>query len=345
MLGSDVRAACEAAGHEPVALPRGVLDICDETSVQRAIAQARPEVVINCAAWTDVDGAESRRGRAVAVNGDGAGNVARGGGAQWGVDDPRLDRLRVRRPQDDAVPRVRPRRPDLGLRPIEARRRARGRSRRARQRTRSSVPRGSSAPRACFPATILRLAAERDELDVVDRPVRMPDLHRPSRQGAGRSPRTRPLGLLHIAGAGQCSWFEFARGIVAHAGVDCVSRPIATAEYPRPRRVPPTACSPPSAARRAALPDWREGLAAFMSESARCAHEAARLWGRRLHRLDVRAPARARARRRRDRARQAHLRGAAREPARRRATRSASSRARSRIPAAVADAVGAPTRS
>src|ERR1700759_4865514 len=74
MLGLDVQRAAEAAGHEPVALTRAQLDITDRRAVTGAVAGA--DAVINCAAWTDVDGAESHAREAAPINGAGAVNVA-----------------------------------------------------------------------------------------------------------------------------------------------------------------------------------------------------------------------------------------------------------------------------
>src|SRR6185437_6172732 len=61
--------------------PRADLDITDAAAVARALADARPDVVVNSAAWTNVDGAETDEAGALAVNGTGAGNVARGAAA------------------------------------------------------------------------------------------------------------------------------------------------------------------------------------------------------------------------------------------------------------------------
>ena len=58
MLGRDVVAAAQSAGHDVIALTRRDLDIADADAVRAAIADARPDAVVNCAAWTDVDGAE-----------------------------------------------------------------------------------------------------------------------------------------------------------------------------------------------------------------------------------------------------------------------------------------------
>ena len=76
MLGQDLVGEGVAAGHEVTALARGDLDVTDAESARRAVESAAPDVVINCAAWTDVDGAESSADAALAVNGTGAANVA-----------------------------------------------------------------------------------------------------------------------------------------------------------------------------------------------------------------------------------------------------------------------------
>src|SRR5438034_6542973 len=76
MLGQDVVRAARVAGHEPVALSHGELDVAEAAAVADAVGDARADAVVNCAAWTDVDGAEADRAGAAAVNAVGAGNVA-----------------------------------------------------------------------------------------------------------------------------------------------------------------------------------------------------------------------------------------------------------------------------
>ncbi len=82
MLGLDVLRAGERAGHELVGVDLPELDITDTRAVEDAFARIRPEAVLNCAAWTDVDGAESHREQAHAVNADGPRNLAMA--AAWG---------------------------------------------------------------------------------------------------------------------------------------------------------------------------------------------------------------------------------------------------------------------
>ena len=77
MLGQAVVAGAAARGHDVEGRGRDRLDITDPTSVATALADARPDAVVNCAAWTDVDGAETAEDDAYAINADGAGNLAR----------------------------------------------------------------------------------------------------------------------------------------------------------------------------------------------------------------------------------------------------------------------------
>ena len=81
MLGRDLVRAGARAGHELVGLSRAEMDITDAAAVKGAFERLRPDAAVNCAAWTDVDGAESARDQAREVNGAGAGNVARAAAA------------------------------------------------------------------------------------------------------------------------------------------------------------------------------------------------------------------------------------------------------------------------
>ena len=78
MLGQDVVGAAERRGHEVAAATRKALDITDPTAIDRVVAEVRPEAVIDCAAWSDVDGAEDDERGAMAINDSGAGLLAAG---------------------------------------------------------------------------------------------------------------------------------------------------------------------------------------------------------------------------------------------------------------------------
>lgn len=267
MLGVDLRHAAEAAGHETVAPSRLALDICDRTAVMAAVADAAPDVVVNCAAWTDVDGAEEEPAGAMQVNGTGAGNVAAAASATgaWTLhisSDYVFDGAATR-PYVESDP-VGP----LGIY---------GQSKLAGERAvlqgageRATVVRSSwlfGAHGRCFPKTILRLAAERDQIDVVADQVGCPTFTGHLAQALVNLAGERIPGVLHVAGGGSCSWYEFAGEIVSRARLECEVRPISSDLYPTPTQRP--AYSVLGTERDAPrLPDWRRGLSAFMADLA-----------------------------------------------------------------------------
>jgi dTDP-4-dehydrorhamnose reductase len=269
MLGQDVAAAAIAAGVPSVALARAELDITDSGAVAAAVTNTRPHVVVNCAAWTDVDGAESAPDAALAVNGAGAGHVARAA-AQAGAwvlhvsSDYVFDGAKGR-PYVESDP--------TGPRSAYGRTKLAGEVQVARHAPeghtiiRSSWLFGAGGP--CFPETILRLAAERDRLSVVDDQIGCPTFtgHLAQALVGLAAGADRPCGIVHVAGGGSCSWYEFAVEIVQRAGLAGTTdvAPCSTAEMPRPAQRP--AYSVLGSERRPAapeLPDWRDGLEQYM---------------------------------------------------------------------------------
>ena len=238
MLGQDLAAAARSAGHEVLAFARAELDISDSGALEAVLGAAEANVVFNCAAWTDVDGAESSPEDALAVNGAGAGNVARAASASgaWTVHvstDYVFDGTK-RSPwvESDPVAPVSEYGRSKLAGELDVAAEAPGRH----TIVRTSWLFGAGGP--CFPATILRLAETRDELKVVD-----------DQSGVRRTPgtsrrrwwtcraRVRPVGVLHVAGGGSCSWYEFAREIVAGSGL-AVKSNVPTDEMPRPATRP-----------------------------------------------------------------------------------------------------------
>ena len=271
MLGQDMRVAVEGAGHEPIPLAHSELDIADPSAVEQAMANAAPETVVNCAAWTDVDGAEADYEGAMAINGPAAGNVARAATAAgaWTIHissdyvfdgekrDPYLE-------SDPVGPRS-----AYGQSKLEGERAVAAAAPGRHTIVRSSWLFGASG--GCFPRTILKLANEREQLRVVDDQVGCPTftghLAVAVVELLGRGDHA-PVGPLHVAGAGQCSWFEFAREIVGAGGISgCEITPVSTAEFPRP--APRPAYSVLRSERGApVLPHWREGLREYMALTA-----------------------------------------------------------------------------
>jgi dTDP-4-dehydrorhamnose reductase len=267
MLGVDLRRAAEDAGHETVALTRAQLDVTDPAAVSEAIAAAAPGVVVNCAAWTDVDGAESRFQDAVAINGAGAGHVARAAAAAgaWVVH------VSTDYVFDGAKPEPYVESDAVG--PIGAY----GRSKlegelavAAAAPGRHTIARTAwlfGAHGKCFPTTMLRLASERSEVNVVADQVGCPTFTGHLARALVGLAQDPVLGVVHAAAAERCSWYEFAVEILAAAGADCEVRPISTDQYPLPARRPANSALV-SERGVPALPSWRAGLRDFMAETA-----------------------------------------------------------------------------
>jgi dTDP-4-dehydrorhamnose reductase len=263
MLGTDVVAAARAAGHDVLALSRAQLDIVDAAAVRRTVQAAGPSAVVNCAAWTDVDGAEDREDAATAVNGAGAGNVAAAAAAA-GAKVVHVSSDYVFDGRKDA-PYVESDRPA----PLSAY----GRSKLAGERAvaaanprhavvRSSWLFGAGGPN--FVRTMLGLAERQDEVRVVDDQVGCPTWTghlAPALVGLAAAGGT---GTFHAAAEGWCSWYEFAVEIFRQAGLDCRVHRAASAQLSRP--APRPAWSVLGSERDGPrLPGWREGLAAHLA--------------------------------------------------------------------------------
>ncbi len=266
MLGRDVCGAAAGAGHQVIALSHPELDITDADAVAARVLAAAPDAVLNCAAWTDVDGAEGREQAALSVNGPGAGNVARDAAAAgaW-----------IIHVSSDYVFDGRKREPYLESDPVGPLS-AYGRSKLAGEQAvaaqapaahtvvRSSWLFGTGGP--CFPATIGRLASERDELTVVDDQVGCPTFTGHLATALLELAAARPLGIVHLAADGHCSWYELASEIVAASRAQCEVKPGRTADLRRPAPRPSySVLRSERGAQVPRLPHWREGLAEYMA--------------------------------------------------------------------------------
>lgn len=264
MLGCDVVAAAQAAGHEVVALARAELDIADAGAVDAAVAGARPDAVVNCAAWTDVDGAESEEAAATRVNADGTALLGRAAAAAGA----HLVHVSTDYVFDGTG--TRPYLESDATGPATAYGRSKLAGERALDLSRAAVVRASwlfGAHGPNFAATMLRLAGERDELTVVDDQVGIPTYTGHLAPALVRLAEDGTSGILHAAGSDPCSWRDFARAIFAAAGHEVTVHPGATADLGRP--APRPAYSVLGTERDhdgVRLPAWRDGLAAYLDE-------------------------------------------------------------------------------
>jgi dTDP-4-dehydrorhamnose reductase len=270
MLGTDVRRAAESADVEVVGWSRSELDVTDSQAVAQKLRRLAPAVVINCAAWTDVDRAELDERPAAAVNGAGAGNVARAAAAigAWTVhisSDYVFDGSR-------STPYLESDRPA----PLSAY----GRSKLAGERAvQSAAPDAHTVVRTswlfgnggrCFPRTILRLAAERDVLTVVDDQVGSPTFTghlAPALIELATAARLE--GTVHLSGGGECSWCEFAQAVVHAAQLNAEIKPGRTEDMERPAPRPPYSVLRSGRPEVPGLPQWREGIGEFLAAGVR----------------------------------------------------------------------------
>ncbi len=255
------------------------LDITDAVAVDKMIGQLRPDVVINAAAYTAVDRAESEPDQAHAVNALGPGHLAHacanhgaalihlstdyvfdGSGTRpWREDDPinPLSVYGVTKAAGEAAVRA-------------------ALDRHLILRTAWVV----SPFRGNFVKTMLRLAAERDELRVVDDqfggPTMAADIAATAltladRLVTGGAPEY--FGTFHYAGIPYVSWHTFAQSIVAgtklYGGRQPKVTPIGTPDYPTPARRPANSrldCSKLARIHGIPAPDWRVALADLLAE-------------------------------------------------------------------------------
>ncbi|MBD3577180.1 dTDP-4-dehydrorhamnose reductase [Streptomyces toxytricini] len=268
MLGRDLLAVLEDAGIEAAGLRRADLDVTDAAAVRAAVEGA--SVVVNCAAWTDVDGAETAEDAATAVNGTGV-RVLAAACADAGARLLHVSTDYVL-PGDACEPYAE----DAETGPLNAY----GRSKLAGERAvaellpqdgytvRTAWLYGEHGPN--FVATMLKLAAQRDTLDVVDDQHGQPTwsralAHRLVELGLAALAGRAPAGVYHGTASGRTTWFGLAREAYRLAGLDPERiRPTTSAAFVRPAARPAFSVLGHdrwAGAGLAPLADWREQLA------------------------------------------------------------------------------------
>jgi len=267
MLGQEVTAACHERDHEVVALAHAALDITSPAAVDEAMSRYEPDAVVNCAAFTDVDGAEDDEAGAMRLNDEGAALL---GAAAASVG------AKVLYPSSDYVfdgsasaPYVESDLPS----PLSAY----GRSKQAGETsvavanprhfiTRSAWLFGLGGKN--FVETMLRLGREQSEVMVVTDQVGCPTYTRHLGEAIALLVEGDAFGIHHLAGGGQCSWYEFAQEIFDQAGVECRVMSATTGMLARKAPRPPYSVLGSEHPDAITLPHWRKGLAAYLAARA-----------------------------------------------------------------------------
>jgi dTDP-4-dehydrorhamnose reductase len=260
MLGRDVVAAAERAGHDVVALARRDLDIADADAVRAAIAAAAPDAVVNCAAWTDVDGAEADEDGATRINGAGAGNVAAAAPFVVHVSSDYVFDGSATQPYVESDP--------TGPRTAYGRSKFAGELAVAEAGDQHAIVRSSwlfGVHGKNFVATMLKLAEDRDEVNVVADQIGCPTFTGHLAPALVEIAERRLGGVLHVSGGGQCSWHELAQATFEEAGVSCTANPVTTAEFPRPAPRPAWSVLRSTRSDAPVLPYWRHGLTSYLN--------------------------------------------------------------------------------
>lgn len=238
-LGQALARTCATRGLCFEALSRRELDICDRKAVERLVKRNAFEAVINAAAYTAVDAAESRPGEAYAVNAYGPWLLAQTGVPILHVSTDYVFDGKAHTPYETDAP----------ARPLSMY----GLSKRAGETALLEGGFSGAIVRTAwvydkrpgnknFYQSIARLARERSELRVVSDQMGAPTLTDDLAQGLlellAKGAHRRPMHLVHFTNAGVCSRFDFARAIVEHLGLNCSVLPCATNEFPAPAARP-----------------------------------------------------------------------------------------------------------
>lgn len=244
-------------------------DIRNAEQVLRLVQRSRPDWIVLAAAYTDVDGCETSRDLAFDVNCRGAANVARAAQQQgarllfistdyvfdgtktapYTTDDPRAPRSVYGQSKAEAEIQISEILPEGCI-------------------VRTSWLFGTGGK--CFPDTILKLAASRPHLDVVGDQRGSPTYAVDLARALIRLCRQEASGIVHATNRGECSWYEFAREVIARAGLDTVVRETTSDKFVRPAERPKySVLSPESLERRGiAMPAWQDALQRYLTERA-----------------------------------------------------------------------------
>ncbi len=214
----------------------GEIDITSVESVKRTLLTLKPAVVINAAAYTDVDGCESNRDLAMRVNGEGTGNLA----SVSGEIGARFVQISTDYVFDGSKGGPYLEGDPVNPLSVYGESKLLGETN-ARLAAKHLIVRTQwlyGVHGKNFVETMLRLASEKNELSVVDDQIGSPTWTVDLGLAIKSLLEKGCSGIYHAANAGYCSWNEFARAIFAETGLQVNVKPITTRELNRPANRP-----------------------------------------------------------------------------------------------------------
>lgn len=232
MLGHDL---CEVLGdsHELIPTTSKTLDITDEQQVMEVICDKKPDIVINSAAYTNVDGCEENPDLAYAVNGSGVKNLA----MACRKIDCALLHVSTDYVFDGSATQPIPEDGEIGPISVYGKSKLKGEEAILEILDKFFIVRTAwlyGINGGNFPKTMLELAKNHSEItvvyDEVGTPTYTPDLAR----GIADLIETDYYGIYHLTNSGSCSWCEFSRLIFELAGADVEVIPVTASEFARP---------------------------------------------------------------------------------------------------------------
>lgn len=271
MLAQSLVPEISMRGHAVVGLRRAELDVLDGRAVARVMEEQRPDVVVQCAAYTDVDRAEADEAGAFAVNAEATLHVARACHTVGAL---------LVYPSTDYVfagDATAPYGPESPIRPINAYGRSKAAGEKAaREAARSLVVRTSwlyGAGGRNFVDTITRLGRERSELEVVNDQIGRPTWTRSLSAAIVRLAESDAEGVVHWSGGGDpVSWHGVAVEALRVLGLATAVAPVGSEKFARPAQRPAYSvldCSAAEALLGSPSTDWRSDLRAHLTEQAR----------------------------------------------------------------------------
>jgi dTDP-4-dehydrorhamnose reductase len=267
LLGKPLMRLWDQGSDQITGLGSKDADIRDAGQVRSVVSAARPDLIVLAAAYTNVDGCESNRELAFAVNSLGAAHVAQAarengarllfvstdyvfngaGTAPYPTDAPRDPQSVYGHSKAQAEELILQILPDACI-------------------VRTSWLFGKDGK--CFPDTILKLAASRPEISVVNDQRGCPTHARDLASAIIQLSRAGASGMIHATNRGDCTWYDFAREIVARAGLPAVVKPTTSAQYVLPAKRPKYSVLSAASLEKLGIimPSWGDALNQYLAE-------------------------------------------------------------------------------